>query len=110
LKAKLDAAEQKLMNEVTELADEIYWLGEKFPSQKSILSKYLKLLNSWTDAPFWLRDYPTMERESGRIRAEVGLLAAKWNKSKKTISCVKGNRVMKVTDVKPKCPSGYRVK
>jgi hypothetical protein len=115
LKAKKEedaktASEQKFMNEVIEFNDKIYWLGEKFPSQKSVLKKYSNKLYNWIDAPFWLRDYIVMEKEFDRIRNEVGLLEIKWNKSKKTISCIKANKTIRVTDVKPKCPSGYRVK
>ena len=110
LKAKQELAEQKLMKELLDLEAEISRLGKKFPSQESLLSKYSTIIDSWENQPSWFRDYPLMERESSRIRTELGILEVKWNKSKKTISCIKASKVIKVTDVKPKCPSGYRAK
>jgi len=111
LKEKQEAFEQKLMNEVIALIDEINNLGEKYPSQNSTLVKYSTYLSSWKDAPSWYRDYALMARESNRIRIEIRLLEVEWSKSKKTtITCVKGKLTKKVTAVKPKCPSGYKKK
>jgi hypothetical protein len=47
------------------------------------------------------------EREAAAIADAQAAAAAK---KKKTITCVKGKLVKKVTAVKPKCPSGYRAK
>ena len=44
--------------------------------------------------------------EAERILAAQASVAAK----KKTITCVKGKLTKKVTAIKPKCPSGYKVK
>ena len=41
-----------------------------------------------------------------RQEAEAKAAASK----KTTITCVKGKLVKKVTTVKPKCPSGYKLK
>jgi uncharacterized protein YfbU (UPF0304 family) len=115
LRAKQEAeakvfVEQKLTLDVIELEYKIDELGRKFPSQKPILDKYIQSLSLWSDSQFRITGFAEMLKESKRINAELGLLEVKWNKSKKTISCVKGNKSIKVTDVKPVCPAGYRKK
>ena len=102
--------EQKLTLDVIELEYKIDELGKKFPSQKPILEKYVQSLSVWSDFQFRITGFAEMLKESNRIRTEIDILEVKWNKSKKTISCVKGSKTIKVTDVKPKCPSGYRAK
>jgi len=104
------AAEQKLTSDIIELEYKIDELGRKFPSQKSILEKYVQSLSLWSDSQFRITSFAEMLKESNRIRTEINVLEVKWNKSKKTISCVKGSKTIKITDVKPKCPSGYRAK
>ena len=49
--------------------------------------------------------------EDARLEAARIIAVAKAAASKKiTITCVKGKTTKKVTAVKPKCPSGYKVK
>ena len=46
-----------------------------------------------------------------QLKAERSLAAAKAAANKKTtITCIKGKLIKKLTAVKPKCPSGYKVK
>jgi hypothetical protein len=111
LKVKRDAAEQKLVDEVVALVDEIYSLGNKFPSQTYLLDSYSKFLSEWLVTPSWYRDYVIIEREISRISTEIRLLEVDWSKSKKTtITCVKGKLTKKVTAIKPVCPKGYKKK
>jgi hypothetical protein len=54
---------------------------------------------------------PIINQELDRVAEEIDAKEAKSISPKKTtITCVKGKLVKKVTGVKPKCPSGYKVK
>jgi hypothetical protein len=47
-------------------------------------------------------------RENAELKAAAAVKAAAAKKT--TITCVKGKATKKVTAVKPKCPTGYKVK
>jgi hypothetical protein len=53
---------------------------------------------------------PTCPADRKAILDAAAKATAKAAANKKTITCVKGKLVKKVTAVKPKCPSGYRAK
>ena len=57
-----------------------------------------------------LRLIPSNPKVTPEAIAAIADAEAAAAKKKKTITCVKGKLVKKVTAVKPKCPSGYRAK
>jgi hypothetical protein len=115
-KAIADAAEQKVIqddfNAVTssyqKLLLRIYDLKIKFPSVSNLLGIEEKMLR----LPIILgNDLSTAKYNIQSVNASLDASEKVWEKTKKTtITCVKGKTTKKVTSIKPKCPSGYKVK
>jgi hypothetical protein len=89
-------------------------LASKYPSFKRdvYLLKYLDEINSWNWATM-KGDYQRLEYAYLRynvLSADVELFLARSKASLKTITCVKGKVVKKVTEVDPFCPKGYKKK
>lgn len=115
-KAIADAAAQKAIeddfNAVTssyqKLLLRIYDLKIKFPRVSNLLGIEEKLLR----LPIILGgDLSTAKYNIQSVNASLDTSEKVWEKTQKTtISCVKGKTTKKVTAIKPKCPSGYKVK
>ena len=115
-KAIADAAAQKVIqddfNAVTssyqKLLLRIYDLKIKFPRVSNLLGIEEKMLR----LPIILgNDLSTAKYNIQSINASLDTSEKVWEKTQKTtITCVKGKTTKKVTAIKPKCPSGYKVK
>ena len=115
-KAIADAAAQKVIqddfNAVTssyqKLLLRIYDLKIKFPRVSSLLGIEEKMLR----LPIILgSDLSTAKYNIQSVNASLDTSEKVWEKTQKTtITCVKGKTTKKVTAIKPKCPSGYKVK
>jgi hypothetical protein len=56
-------------------------------------------------------DLTTAKYNIQSVNASLGVSEKVWEATQKTtITCVKGKLTKKVTAVKPKCPSGYKLK
>jgi len=115
-KAITEAAAQKVIqddfNAVTssyqKLLLRIYNLKIKFPRVSNLLGIEEKLLR----LPIILgSDLSTAKYNIQSVNASLDTSEKVWEKTQKTtITCVKGKLIKKVTSVKPKCPSGYKLK
>jgi hypothetical protein len=97
-----------------ELKLRIIGLVKIYPSEKIALNAILQSIS--TQGTVTAFNYKEIEKILYEVVDQVdgienGAAAAKVAASKKTtITCVKGKLTKKVTAVKPKCPSGYKVK
>ena len=115
-KAISDAAAQKVIqddfnaitNSYQKLLLRIYDLKIKFPRVSSLLGIEEKMLR----LPIILgSDLSTAKYNIESVNASLDTSEKVWEKTQKTtITCVKGKTTKKVTAIKPKCPSGYKVK
>jgi hypothetical protein len=115
-KAIADAAAQKVIqddfNAVTssyqKLLLRIYDLKIKFPRVSNLLGIEEKMLR----LPIILgNDLSTAKYNIQSVHASLDASEKVWEKTQKTtITCLKGKTTKKVTAIKPKCPSGYKVK
>jgi len=115
-KAIADAAAQKVIqddfNAVTssyqKLLLRIYDLKIKFPRVSNLLGIEEKMLR----LPIILgNDLSTAKYNIQSVNASLDASEKVWEKTQKTtITCLKGKTTKKVTAIKPKCPSGYKVK
>ena len=115
-KAIADAAAQKVIqddfNAVTssyqKLLLRIYDLKIKFPRVSNLLGIEEKMLR----LPIILgNDLSTAKYNIQSVNASLDTSEKVWEKTQKTtITCVKGKSTKKITAIKPKCPSGYKVK
>jgi hypothetical protein len=115
-KAVADAAAQKVIqddfNAVTssyqKLLLRIYDLKVKFPRVSNLLGIEEKMLR----LPIILgNDLSTAKYNIQSVNASLDASEKVWEKTQKTtITCLKGKTTKKVTAIKPKCPSGYKVK
>lgn len=79
--------------------------GGCFPNLGPTSGAYSRAIFSYLDSA--LNDWKNFEIElKAKQEADAKAVASK----KKTITCVKGKLTKKVTAIKPKCPSGYKVK
>jgi hypothetical protein len=115
-KAAADAAAQKLiqedfnlvMSDYQKLMLRIYNLKIKYPRVSNLLGIEEKMLR----LPIILgNDLTTAKYNIQSVNASLGVSEKVWEATQKTtITCVKGKLTKKVTAVKPKCPSGYKLK
>jgi len=90
------------------LISEIDLLMRKYPSQKSnlILYKNKAALFETIDE----RNLATAEVNLLGITSKIISISSTYKKIAISINCSKGKRMLKVIDVKPVCPAGYKVK
>jgi hypothetical protein len=88
------------------LISEIDLLMRKYPSQKSnlILYKNKAALFETIDE----RNLVTAEVNLLGITSKIVSISSTYRKIAISINCSKGNRILKVIDVKPVCPAGYK--
>jgi hypothetical protein len=92
----------------SKLSSEIESLIKKYPSKKSEIELYKKKI-----ALFERIDQVnilTVELNLAGIESKLVAMSSIYSKIAKTISCTKGKKLLKVLDVNPKCPAGYKVK
>jgi hypothetical protein len=90
------------------LISRINTLAKNYPSEKNkllALSEDLKNLGIATRA-----NYKLIEASLYRSSGQVDVLEERLLKTRTTITCIKGKLTKKVTAVKPKCPSGYKLR
>ena len=115
-KSAADLAAQKLqqddfnlvMRNYEKLMLRIYNLKIKYPSVSNLSSIEAKMLK----LPIILGDdLSTAKYNIKSVNSSLDTSEKVWEKTQKaTITCLKGKLTKKVTAVKPKCPSGYKVK
>ncbi len=111
-KSAANAALKILTDQVTsskeDLTQKIRILMNRYPSERSkLMALLISLLNfpTVTEA-----NYRMLEGEIYRTMGQAEVIEERMLKKRTTITCVKGKLTKKVTAVKPKCPTGYKVK
>jgi len=120
LKAAADkAAADKLLSEIqakvnlassalSQLEAEVDSLMKKYPSMKTELNLYKKKIASFANVN--PQNLGTVERNLAGLTSQLNRVKLTYEKIARGITCVKGNKLLKVVDVRPKCPAGYKLK
>ncbi len=87
---------------------EIDELIKLFPSRQKELAQYKNKLAIFRNID--QTNVPTAEVNLAGVEAKITILKIIYNKISKTINCTNGKKSVKVKDVKPVCPSGFRLK
>ena len=106
--SKIDSRITSAQSTYTRLYSEINSLIRKYPSRKSELNLYLNKI-----FPFEVineTNIATAELNLAGIASKIISISSTYKKIARTLNCSKGNKTVKVTDVKPACPAGYKVK
>ena len=88
---------------------EIDNLIKKYPSKKAELDLYKNKIAIFERID-QKNTVQSAELNLAGIASKIASISATNKKIARTIICTKGNKTLKVTDVKPVCPSGYKVK
>jgi hypothetical protein len=90
------------------LNSQIDSLIRKYPSQKPNLILYKNKAALFENID--QRNIATAEVNLLGISSKITGISALYKKLARTVTCTKGIRTLKVTDVNPACPTGFRVK
>jgi archaellum component FlaC len=104
LRARINSASSAL----SKLDAEVDSLIKKYPSMKTELNLYKKKIALFTNVN--QQNLLTAELNLADLTSKLTSVKLTYEKIARGITCVKGNKKLKVVDVKPKCPSGYKVK
>jgi hypothetical protein len=90
-----------------ELGQRIRNLIKKYPSERKFdaLGQYLSKIGAVNES-----NYRSVEAVIYRVVGDVDALEERSLNTRTTITCTKGKLIKKVTAIKPKCPTGYKVK
>jgi hypothetical protein len=88
---------------------EIDNLIKKYPSQKAELDLYKNKIALFERID-QKNTVQSAELNLAGIASKIASISATYKKIARTIICAKGTRTVKVTDVKPACPVGYKKK
>ena len=115
-KAAADAASLKLqLEEFNEVSDDYKEMMKKIVQMKLIFpftSSLLGMETKMKKLPIILgEDLTTARTNISNVNKWLDDNKKVWEKTQKmTITCIKGKQTKKVTAVKPKCPTGYKLK
>jgi hypothetical protein len=88
------------------LKSDISALIKKYPSQKKNLSLYLNKLEKID--PTNASNSVSIENNLIDIRSKIEVIESIVIQNARSINCVSGKKTLKVRDLNPKCPSGYK--
>ena len=104
LQARINSASAAL----AQLDAEVDSLMKQYPSMKAELILYKKKIALFANLN--QQNLGTAELNLVSLISKLNSVKLTYKKIARGITCVKGNRTLKVVDVKPKCPAGYRKK
>jgi hypothetical protein len=81
---------------------------KKYPSQKKNLTLYIKKLE--TLDPTNANNSASIEKNLITMRSKIEVIESIVDQNARTLNCVSGKKTLKVRDLNPKCPSGYKKK
>jgi hypothetical protein len=105
------AYENRLMaakSKYSALSLEIESLIKKYPSKKSEIELYKKKIALFERID--QANISTVELNLAGIESKLVAMRSIYSKITRTITCTKGRKSLKVLDVNPKCPAGYKKK
>ena len=105
------AYENRLMaakSKYSALSLEIESLIKKYPSKKSEIELYKKKIALFERID--QANISTVELNLAGIESKLVAMRSIYSKITRTITCTKGTKSLKVFDVNPKCPTGYKKK
>ena len=92
----------------SELSLEIDLLIKKYPSKKSEIELYKKKITLFERIDE--NNIANVEKNLAGIESKIVAMRSIYSKIARTITCTKEKKSLKVLDVNPKCPAGYKVK
>ena len=104
LQARINSASAAL----AQLDAEVDSLMKQYPSMKAELILYKKKIALFANLN--QQNLGTAELNLVSLISKLNSVKLTYKKIARGITCVKGNRTLKVVDVKPKCPAGYKKK
>lgn len=107
-KVDLQARIKSTSAALLQLDAEVDSLMKKYPSMKAELILYKKKIALFANVN--QQNLGTAELNLVGLISKLNSVKLTYKKIARGITCVKGNRTLKVVDVKPKCPAGYRKK
>ena len=102
----LQARVNSTSSALTKLDAEVDSLIKKYPSMKTELNLYKKKIALFTNVN--QQNLLTAELNLAGITSKIVSIKATYLKIARSIICVKGTKTLKVVDVKPVCPRGYK--
>ena len=102
--ARINAAKSKY----SELSLEIDTLIKKYPSKTSEIELYKKKITLFERIDE--NNIANVEKNLAGIESKIVAMKLLYSKIARTITCTKEKKSLKVLDVNPKCPAGYKVK
>jgi predicted nucleic acid-binding Zn-ribbon protein len=90
------------------LSLEIESLLKRYPSKKSEIELYKKKITLFERID--QVNISTVELNLAGIESKLDAMKSIYSKIARTITCTKGKKSLKVLDVNPKCPAGYKKK
>ena len=106
IQSEIDARIYSAKSQFSELSAEIDSLIKLSPSQKTILNGFKIGISSFKS----INESNIDDAEIDLLRTSTKVTELKINylKNNKTITCAKGKKSIKVKDVNPSCPAGYK--
>ena len=107
-KAASDPRIMAAKSKYSELSIEIDSLIERYPSKKSEIELYKKKIALFEKID--QANISTVELNLAGVESKLVAMRSIYSKIARTITCTKGKKSIKVLDVNPKCPAGYKKK
>ncbi len=107
-KAASDPRIMAAKSKYSALSLEIDSLIKKYPSKKSEIELYKKKIALFERID--QANISTVELNLAGIESKIVAMKLLYSKIARTITCTKEKKSLKVLDVNPKCPAGYKVK
>jgi len=104
INARIIATKSKLM----QINSEIDSLIKKYPSQKDYLIGHKKKLTPFETLD--QKNIATAEQNLLSMTSKITSIKATYIRIAKAINCVQGKKTLKVVDIKPACPVGFKKK
>jgi hypothetical protein len=92
----------------SQLDAEVDSLMKKYPSMKTELNLYKKKIALFDEINE--KNIGTAELNLAGITSKIVSIKATYIKIARSLTCIKGSKTVKVVDVKPVCPKGYKKK
>lgn len=108
LQEAMDSKVATLKSKFSEFKLEIDELMNKYPSMKSELTLYKNKASLFDQLNE--KNLGTAELNLAGLTSKLTSIKLTYVKIARGITCVKGKKTLKIVDVKPMCPAGYKVK
>jgi|688.fasta_scaffold170682_2 hypothetical protein len=108
LLSKMQARIKSTSAAFSQLDAEVDSLMKKYPSMKTELNLYKKKIALFDEINE--KNIGTAELNLAGLTSKIVSIKATYIKIARSLTCIKGSKTVKVVDVKPVCPKGYKKK